>query len=277
MVLEREFAQRRAWVDRYLREVLARRRDPLVGKLQEAMAYALEGGKRVRALLVMEGAELAGAEPESVLPTAAAVECFHAYSLVHDDLPAMDDDRERRGRPTVHVRFGEATAILVGDTLIPMGFELIAHDQAAISGPERTLPVLRLFARVLGERGLTGGQHLDLEGVSAEGWPEVHARKTAALIRASLEAGARLGGMAEFELERLRAFGEHLGRTYQLVDDLLDWSGSGKADLARFLSREEARRLVRAGTEAALQSLEPFGERARRLRELAKRLAERTK
>jgi len=277
MVLERELRERRAWVDRYLQEVLARRRDPLVGRLQEAIAYALEGGKRVRALLVMEGAELAGANPKSVLPTAAAVECFHAYSLVHDDLPAMDNDSERRGRPTVHVQFGEAVAILVGDTLLPMGFELIAHDQAEISGPERTLSVLQLFARVLGERGLTGGQHLDLQGVSAEEWPEVHARKTAALIQASLEAGARLGGMPDPELERLREFGEHLGRTYQLVDDLLDWDEGGKADLSRFLSREEACRLVRLGTESALQSLEPFGERARRLRDLTKQLAERTK
>ena len=277
MGLLEDLAERRAWVDAYLRDVLARRRDPLVGRLQEAVAYALEGGKRVRALLVLEGAELAGTNPKSALPTAAAVECFHAYSLVHDDLPAMDDDAERRGRPTVHVRFGEATAILVGDTLIPMGFELIAHDQAEISGPERTLPVLRLFARALGERGLTGGQHLDLEGVSAEGWPEVHARKTAALIRASLEAGARLGGMTEPELERLREFGEHLGRAYQLVDDLLDWDEGGKADLSRFLSQEEARRLVREQTELALESLKPFGERAGRLRAFALQLVERTK
>lgn len=277
MGLLEDLAERRTWVDRYLRDVLARRRDPLVGKLQEAVAYALEGGKRVRALLVLEGAELTGTNPKSALPTAAAVECFHAYSLVHDDLPAMDDDAERRGRPTVHVRFGEATAILVGDTLIPMGFELIAHDQAEISGPERTLPVLQLFARALGERGLTGGQHLDLKGVSAEGWPEVHARKTAALIRASLEAGARLGGMTEPELERLREFGEHLGRAYQLVDDLLDWDEGGKADLSRFLSQEEARRLVREQTESALESLKPFGERAGRLRAFTLQLAERTK
>lgn len=277
MDLGEGLTERRAWVDRYLQDVLARRRDPRVSELQEAIAYALEGGKRVRALLVMEGAELAGADPQSVLPTAAAVECFHAYSLVHDDLPAMDDDRERRGRPTVHVRFGEATAILVGDTLLPLGFELVAAEQAGISGPERTLPVLQLLARALGERGLTGGQYLDLRGVGAEEWPEVHARKTAALIQASLEAGARLGGMAEPELKRLREFGERLGRTYQLVDDLLDWDRGGQADLSRFLSRGEARRLVQEQTDRALKSLIPFGDRARRLREFTIRLAGRTR
>ncbi len=277
MDLAEELSRRRAWVEAYLDEVLARRYDPLVGELQEAIAYALEGGKRVRALLVMEGAELAGADPKSVLPTAAAVECFHAYSLVHDDLPAMDDDAERRGRPTVHVQFGEAIAILVGDTLLPLGFELISDEQAEISGPERTLPVLQLFARVLGERGLTGGQYLDLSGVDADGWQEVHARKTAALLRASLEAGARLGGMPVLELEKLREFGERLGRTYQLVDDLLDWGEGGKADVSRFVSQEAAQRLIQEQTDLALSGLEPFGERARRLREFTIRLAQRAK
>ena len=273
--LQQDWERRRGLVERYLREVLARRRDPIVKELQSAVAYALEGGKRVRALLVLEGAELAGLEVERALPTAAAVECFHAYSLVHDDLPAMDDDRERRGRPTVHVAFGEATAILVGDTLIPLGFELLATEQPRRVPGERALRAVALFAEALGERGLTGGQHLDLKGVDATLWPEVHLRKTARLIEVALAAGAVLGGLPDDELRALRAFGQHLGRMYQLVDDWLDWGRGGQADLSRFMSREEAERLIERQTERALQALEPLGARAARLRALTRWLAQR--
>jgi farnesyl diphosphate synthase len=211
-----------------------------------------------------------------VLPTAAAVECFHAYSLVHDDLPAMDDDRERRGRPTVHVRFGEATAILAGDTLIPLGFELIARKQARLTPSERVLATLGLFAEALGWRGLTGGQYLDLKGVDETQWSEVHVRKTARLIEAALAAGALLGGISDGELAELRAFGRKLGRVYQLMDDLLDWEeASGKADLARFVSRGQAERLIAEQTEEALAALAPWGGRAERLRELTLYLAHR--
>ena len=274
--LQQDWETRRAQVERYLHEVLARRRDPVVSELLSAVAYALEGGKRVRALLVMEGAELAGLEAERVLPTAAAVECFHAYSLVHDDLPAMDNDVERRGRPTVHVKFGESTAILVGDTLLPLGFELLAREQPKHVPPERVLAVAGLFAETLGERGLTGGQYLDLRGVDKTLWPEVHLRKTARLIEASLAAGAILGGLPDAELQQLREFGLHLGRTYQLVDDLLDWGSGGQADLSRFMSREEAECLVEEQTQRALEALAPLGKRAERLKVLTQWLAQRT-
>ncbi len=276
MELREHLAAHRALVERYLEEVLSRWRDPVVDELFDALRYTLEGGKRVRAIFVMEGAALVGQAPENVLPTAAAVECFHAYSLVHDDLPAMDDDRERRGRPTVHVKFGEATAILVGDTLIPLGFELIAREQARLSPGALVLTSIEFFAEALGWRGLTGGQHLDLRGVDETSWPEVHLRKTATLIEAALASGALLGGLSGGELEELRAFGRKFGRVYQLVDDLLDWGqAEGKADLARFMSRDQAERLIIQQTEEALAALAPWGGRAERLRELTLYLAHR--
>jgi len=271
MDLEVYLEECRSRVEGFLFEWLARQRDPLVSELFEAIEYALEGGKRIRAVLVMEGAELAGADPEGVLPTAAAVECFHAYSLVHDDLPAMDNDLERRGRPTVHIRFGEATAILVGDSLIPMGFELIGKEQLKFSPPERVLEVIALFSETLGPQGLTGGQLLDLDpAASKELYPEVNRRKTAALIGASVLAGAILGGLDRDRLSALRDFGVSLGSAYQLIDDLIDWEGDTKLG-----SREELRRQAEEHTEAALRALEAFGERAERLKLLTSHLASR--
>jgi geranylgeranyl pyrophosphate synthase len=276
MDLEAYLAERRGWVDAFLRERIERAHDPLVAELLEAVAYSLEGGKRIRAILVMEAAGLAGESPKRVLPTAAAVECFHAYSLVHDDLPAMDDDAIRRGRPTVHICFGEATAILTGDSLIPLGFELISREQLAYSEPERVLQVVALFAQALGPQGLTGGQLLDLAGGDKEGlWPEIHRRKTAVLFEGSLAAGAILGGMDAQGVERLRAFGLKLGLAYQLVDDLLDWDKPEGASISRFMGREEAERLVEEQTKAALVALEPFGERAALLRSLTEYLGRR--
>jgi geranylgeranyl pyrophosphate synthase len=264
--MEREsyLAERGAWVDAYLGEQLASSHDALVGGLLEAMGYALQGGKRIRAILVLEGAELGGERPKRVLPTAAAVECFHAYSLVHDDLPAMDNDTERRGRPTLHVRYGEAAAILVGDSLLPFGFELISREQPKYSSVERVLEVIQLFSEALGWRGLTGGQHLDLSGdVRGSVRTEMHRRKTAVLFEAALAAGAVLAGMKPDSLAKLKAFGTQLGLAYQLVDDVLD----GEVSAAQ--SREQ----VRAQTEVALALLEHFGARAERLRELTQYLA----
>jgi len=277
MDLEAYLAERRSWVDEFLKERLEQAYDPLVAELLEAMAYAIEGGKRIRAVLVMEGAELAGGSPRNALPTAAAVECFHAYSLVHDDLPAMDNDAVRRGKPTVHIRFGEATAILTGDALIPLGFELISREQLKYSAPERVLQVIALFSEALGPRGLAGGQLLDLRGDKGrEVWPEVHRRKTAALFESSLVAGAILGGMRAKEVDKLRDFGLRLGLAFQLVDDLLDWDKREGAAISRIMSREEAERLIEKQTEEALLALRPFGVRAARLQALTEHLGRRS-
>ncbi len=265
MELAAYLAERGHWIEQYLKEQLARHQDPPVTELLAAMEYALAGGKRIRAVLVMEGAELGGEEPQRVLPAAAAVECFHAYSLVHDDLPAMDNDIERRGRPTVHVRFGEATAILAGDSLLPFGFELLNVEQVKYSPLERVQQVNALFSQALGWRGLTGGQLLDLSCAHEEKLrPEINRRKTAALFEAALAAGAMLAGMKTHELNKLRDFGLQLGLAYQLVDDMLD----GEVAPSR-----GSKQRVQVHTETALADLEPFGERAARLRALTQYLA----
>lgn len=281
MDLEAHFAERRGWVNDYLKQWLTERADAPVATLQEAVAYALRGGKRVRAMLVMEAAELGGLAAESALPTSAAIECFHAYSLVHDDLPAMDDDAERRGRPTVHVQYGEANAILVGDSLLPLGFELISREQRRHVGAERLVDVVARFAETLGPHGLTGGQYLDLletppSGSQNDPWDEVHRRKTAELIRAALVAGGTLAGMAEDDVSQLRTFGTHLGLAYQLVDDVLDWHDQeGSAHLSRFMDRDAAWDRVRRETDAAIDALGSFDEGADRLRAIATELAAR--
>ena len=282
MDLQAHFAERRARVNDFLERWLADRIDAPVATLQEAVGYALGGGKRVRAILVMEAAELGGLSPRHALPTAAAVECFHAYSLVHDDLPAMDDDAERRGQPTVHVRYGEANAVLVGDSLLPLGFELISREQRRYVGAERLIDVVALFAETLGDGGLTGGQYLDLletppsPNGDGDPWHEVHRRKTAQLIRAALVAGGRLAGLRDDHLDPLRTFGTHLGLTYQLVDDVLDWGErDGSARISRFMDRETAFDRIRAETEAAMAALAPFDGQADRLRAIATELAAR--
>jgi len=281
MDLEAHVAERRTWVNDYLAHWLAERVDAPVAPLQEAVSYALQGGKRVRAILVMEAAELGGLDPRHALPTAAAVECFHAYSLVHDDLPAMDDDAERRGQPTVHVQYGEANAVLVGDSLLPLGFELISDEQRQYVGSERLVDVVARFAETLGCRGLTGGQYLDLletppAASNGEPWQEVHRRKTAKLIRTALVAGGLLAGLNGDQLHRLCTFGTHLGLAYQLVDDVLDWNEQdGSARLSRFMDREAARDRIRRESDAAIESLAAFGDEADRLREMTTTLAAR--
>lgn len=265
MELQTYLAERGHWIDQYLKEQLARHQDPPVRELLAAMEYALAGGKRIRAILLMEGAQLGGEEPQRVLPAAAAVECFHAYSLVHDDLPAMDNDSERRGQPTVHVRFGEATAILAGDSLLPLGFELLNVEQVKYSPLERVQQVNALFSQALGWRGLTGGQLLDLSYAHNEELrPEINRRKTAVLFEASLAAGAMLAGMKAHQLNSLRDFGLQLGLAYQLVDDMLD---------EQIAPSSATKQRVQVHTDTALAELEPFGERAARLRELAQYLA----
>ena len=222
------------WLDdtrRRFEDVLARRLaagPPLAPRLEEAMAYALlGGGKRLRPLLVYATAHALGLPLETLDPAACAVECVHAYSLVHDDLPAMDDDDMRRGRPSCHRAFDEATAILVGDALQTLAFEILAEDP----GPEESvrLGMIRLLARAAGRRGLVGGQSLDL-GLSALPAGEIDAallarvnlHKTGLLIAASVQLGAlpsaRSGGLHP-TLERL---GHDLGLAFQIWDDVLD-------------------------------------------------------
>ena len=195
-------------------------------RLHEAMRYAvLGGGKRVRPLLAFAAGEVTGADPERVQYAAAAVELIHVYSLVHDDMPAMDDDALRRGKPTVHVEFDEATALLVGDALQSLAFDLLASNTLA-DDPATQLKMVRLLAQASGSRGMAGGQAIDLASVGKSlALPELefmHIHKTGALIRAAVLLGAHCGRAADDTTAALDHYAKCIGLAFQVVDDVLD-------------------------------------------------------
>ncbi|MFD0985989.1 polyprenyl synthetase family protein [Methyloligella solikamskensis] len=259
----------------------------------EAMRHALlGGGKRIRPYLVIRSAALFGVSEEAAMPTATALECLHTYSLVHDDLPAMDDDEMRRGRPTVHVAYEEATAILVGDALLTLAFETLADPQTNPDPAIRNALVLAL-AKAAGTNGMVGGQALDLaaEGKSL-GLDEVlrlQAMKTGALFRFACEAGAILGGADETQKTALIRYGKDLGQAFQLADDLLDHEGDaeaagkavakdaerGKATLVALLGVDAAKTRLEEIVADAEEALRPFGEDAVLLMEAARFVARR--
>ncbi len=222
-------------------------------------------------MLALAAAEAVGAPTERALPAAAAVELIHTYSLVHDDLPCMDDDAERRSRPTVHVAFGEAIAVLAGDALLAAAFEVLAAA-AGDDGPLRAAAAD--LARAAGAGQLVGGQVDDLAfdpaTSDAARVESVHARKTAALIAAAVVAGARLGGADAPTLERLRRFGEQVGVAFQIADDLLDCGETDACSLVRAVGRDTATARGEAYLDRALDAVEDLGERAEPLRELAR-------
>lgn len=261
--------------------------------LHRAMRYStMSGGKRLRPVLVIAGAEAVGGEAEMVLPTACAVELIHTFSLIHDDLPAIDNDTLRRGRPTCHVQFGEAVAILAGDALFASAFELIARN-ADTAPAERVVQVLKLVAEASGTRGMVGGQMVDIESEGKEADADtveyIHRHKTAALIRASVVSGAILAGAEQWQVDALSRYGELTGLAFQIADDLLNVTGdprkTGKAvgtDAARGkvtypalfgveASRQRAHQLV----QEAIATLHPFGENAEPLRAIAYLMVER--
>ena len=258
------------------------------GRLHDAMRYAtLEGGKRVRPLLCFGAGELVGAAPERLEVAACAIEMIHAYSLVHDDLPCMDDDVLRRGKPTVHVEYDEATALLVGDALQSLAFQLLAEHRLT-DDPAVQLEMVRTLAVASGSRGMAGGQQVDLE---ATGKPltvpeleSMHIHKTGALIRAAVMLGAACGAPLASELRaRLDRFVSCIGLAFQVVDDVLDAdastatlgktagkdSRSGKATFVSVMGVARAREFAEELLREAHTALAPFGERASRLAELA--------
>ena len=242
--------------------------------LHAAMRHLLfPGGKRLRPALALAAAEAVGAPPERALPVAVAVELVHAYSLIHDDLPCMDDDDTRRGRPTVHVVWGEATAVLAGDALLAAAFLALTGAAADHPAP-RLLAAARDLAEAAGSLQLVGGQVDDLRlpshELDAARIESVHARKSAALIAAAIVGGARLGGAPEPELARLHRFGLALGLAFQIADDLLDADRSEACSLVRVLGAEAARARAEALLAGALGEIESLGERAEPLRELAR-------
>ncbi len=258
------------------------------GRLHEAMRYAvLGGGKRVRPLLAFAAGELAQAPVERVAVAAAAVELIHAYSLVHDDLPCMDDDVLRRGKPTCHVEFDEATALLVGDALQSLAFDLLSGRELA-SHPAIQLEMVSILAAAAGSRGMAGGQAIDLDAVGRSlTLPELefmHVHKTGALIRAAALLGARCGTALDADgLARLDRFAKYIGLAFQVVDDVLD-ADSNTATLGKTAGKDadhhkptyvqvlgvsDARQLALEMRATAIGALAPFGARARRLEELS--------
>ena len=255
-------------------------------RLHDAMRYAALGGKRVRPLLAFAAGELTGAAPDKLDLVACAVELIHAYSLVHDDLPCMDDDVLRRGRPTCHIEYDEPTALLVGDSLQTLAFELLASQP--IGEPARQLEMIALLAHASGSRGMAGGQAIDLGAVgTALDQPELelmHALKTGALIRAAVLLGALAGQpLSVDERTNLDRFAKRAGLLFQVVDDILDCTAStatlgktaGKDEAAAkptyvsLLGLENARAYADELRTDALAALSIFGERASRLTELA--------
>ncbi|MYM21642.1 geranyl transferase [Duganella sp. FT135W] len=267
--------------------------DVIPTKLHEAMRYALlGGGKRVRPLLVYAAGALFGADAATLSRAAAAVEMIHAYSLVHDDMPCMDDDELRRGKPTVHVAYDEATALLVGDALQSQAFMVLsAADQVP---PARVLAMVRLLAHASGSAGMCGGQAIDLDSVgislTLEQLEKMHQLKTGALLRASVVLGALAGkDLTEEELNALNVYARAIGLAFQVVDDVLDatadsatlgkTAGKDAADnkptYVSILGLEPSRALAEKLRLDAHAALAPFGEKALRLRELADLIVQR--
>jgi len=257
-------------------------------RLHDAMRYAtLGGGKRVRPMLVFAAGEVAGAEAARLEVAAAAVELIHAYSLVHDDLPCMDDDVLRRGKPTCHVEFDEATALLAGDAMQSLAFQLLAEHRLA-DDPVVQLQMIQLFAVACGSRGMAGGQAIDLDAVGqAITLPELenmHIHKTGALIRASVLLGARCGRPLDIaELGGLDRYAKCVGLAFQVVDDILDEAAdsatlgktagkdreAGKPTYTSLLGLPEARQFADRLLADAHEALAGFDARADRLRQLA--------
>jgi farnesyl diphosphate synthase len=265
-------------------------------KLHEAMRYTvLGGGKRVRPLLAYAAGSLFGADgqyEDALARAACAVEMIHAYSLVHDDMPCMDDDALRRGKPTVHVAYDEATALLVGDALQAQAFEVLAGGEEVT--PSRQVRMLRLLAEAAGSAGMCGGQAIDLDSVglslTLEELERMHQLKTGAMLRVSVLLGALCGkDLAPHELEALVAYSRAIGLAFQVVDDVLDATAdsatlgktagkdaaANKPTYVSILGLEPSKALAEQLRRQAHEALAPFGEQALRLRELADLIVQR--
>ena len=234
--------------------------------IHEAMRYCVfSGGKRFRPLLCLGACEAVGAPARQALTVACATELIHTYSLVHDDLPAMDNADSRRGQPACHRKFGEGNAILVGDALLTLAFELLSGN-----GTPNALDIIRTISRASGTTGLIGGQVLDLQAISQPRTATertlvgIAQQKTAALITASVIMGALAGGASAAQLKQLKRYGQEVGLAFQLIDDVHDHEGLAQA-MGAEAATAHAHRLIRR----ALVALEPFGKRADTLRQLA--------
>jgi farnesyl diphosphate synthase len=290
--LARALGEVRAEIDSFLEEALAVPPDPR-GKLYEAMRYAaIGGGKRLRPLLVIASSALFHTARERAVRVAAAVECIHVYSLIHDDLPAMDDDDLRRGKPTLHKAFGEATAILAGDALHALAFEILAEDSTH-EDPFVRAELIRELARAAGPGGMAGGQMMDLaaaeEALDLAAVTRLQQLKTGALIGFCLEASAIMGKSPPERRIGLRGYARDVGLAFQIADDLLDEVGQevktgkkvgkdrdkGKATFVTLLGRDRARQQAELLVGQAIDHLKSYGAEADLLRSIARFAVER--
>ncbi|MBO6305573.1 MAG: polyprenyl synthetase family protein [Selenomonadaceae bacterium] len=282
----KELWQRRlALVEKALLEEL-REDDALNAKLSDAMKYSLmAGGKRLRPVLLMAAADAVGANGDDFVTTGAAIEMIHTYSLIHDDLPAMDNDDYRRGKLTNHKVYGDGIAILAGDGLLTLAFEVMLRQKNASA--EKLTQVVKEMSIAAGPNGMVGGQAIDLlsegKSISMEELKEMHMGKTGALFRAAIRSGAILGGANQKQLDALTLYAEKFGLAFQITDDILDVEGderdlgkpigsdakNQKSTYVTLTSLEEAKKLAVQTVDEAVTALDDFGEEAEFLRELA--------
>ncbi len=291
--VKKTLANYAAGVEKFLKTCFADR--GITKNLARAMQYSLNaGGKRLRPVLSMVWAEIAGIPSDRVIPFAAAIECIHTYSLIHDDLPAMDDDDLRRGKPSSHKKFGEATAILAGDALLTEAFGLMLNVEGI--NAQQVLQATAVVAYGAGANGMVGGQQIDMDltgktGTELAALQQMHALKTGALITASCLSGVILGGGSEDDMQRAMDYGKHLGMAFQIADDILDVEGDtktlgkpagsdeeqGKVTYVSLLGLEESRNLAVECAATANLSLKPYkGVQADFLRHLAAYIVQRT-
>jgi geranylgeranyl diphosphate synthase type II len=264
-------------------------------RIADAMRYSvMAGGKRLRPVLCLAAAEAVGGRSEDVINTAVAIELIHTYSLIHDDLPAMDDDVLRRGKPTCHVAYDEATAILTGDALLTLAFQLLASPEGAADVPaDRRLQVIHVVAAAAGYEGMIGGQMADIgsEGnrIALSRLEQLHMMKTGALINAAITIGAILGGATLEQIRHLHKYAKNIGLAFQIIDDILNVEGDpallGKAvgtdeekkksTYPALLGLVESRKLAASRVKEALQALEYFDKKADPLRAIAKYVIDR--
>jgi geranylgeranyl diphosphate synthase type II len=287
-------AKRKAIIDKTLDKLVPSAK-MFPTSIHEAMRYSLfAGGKRVRPILAIAAAEALGARASGLLPLAGSLELIHTYSLIHDDLPAMDDDDFRRGRPTCHKVYGEAVAILAGDGLLNMAFEVLSDPRRAKAVPaNRLIAIIKEISAASGVLGMVGGQVVDMESEGREiDFPTleyIHTHKTGALIRAAVRVGALYAKASERQLRALTRYGELAGLAFQIVDDILDITGKreeigkdigsdlkkGKRTFPSFYGLEESRLRASEVADKAIYALRDFDRKADPLRELAKYIVKR--
>jgi geranylgeranyl diphosphate synthase type II len=298
MKIKEYLAEQRRIVEQGLQQYMLPEEGDFAGHVA-AMRYSLfVGGKRVRPILCLAAGRCVSNAPDIdtlLLPAACALECIHTYSLIHDDLPAMDDDDLRRGQPTCHNKFGEAEAILAGDGLLTYGFDLLSNPELPGPDAEKQLQLIAVLSRAAGSLGMVGGQYLDIDSedkeIAFERLQTIHRSKTGALITASVRMGAIGGGADTIQLQALTEYGNAVGLAFQIVDDLLDVTSSteqlgktagsdaehGKATYPAFFGVQKTRALAREAVDKAIAALASFDNRAEPLQALAEYIFSRTR